>query len=129
MRCRKNDYLFADYGAAALWAGDMYECELCKARVVVGIAREPVAYEPFDTSRANFSLTRAVASWSEDRIERHVERMTDHLDRVFLSGQISQKQYDDGVRELDAWARAKSGQLRARADSFSAPRGDNGGLL
>ena len=42
MRCQKNDYLFADYGDAAVWAGDMYECENCKQQVVVGVARQPV---------------------------------------------------------------------------------------
>ena len=43
MRCRKNDYLFADYHNSAIWAGDMYECESCKQQVVVGVGRRPVA--------------------------------------------------------------------------------------
>ena len=43
MRCKKNDYLFSDYDAAAVWAGDMYECEGCKAQVVVGVGRAPWA--------------------------------------------------------------------------------------
>jgi hypothetical protein len=45
MRCRKNGYFFKDYQGAAIWAGDMYQCESCTARVVVGVAREPVALE------------------------------------------------------------------------------------
>ena len=53
MRCRKNDYLFADYDNTAIWAGDMYECESCKRQVVVGVGREPVAvaYESEDHFR------------------------------------------------------------------------------
>lgn len=43
MRCRKNGYFFKDYQDAAVWSGDMYECERCKAQVVVGVGREPVA--------------------------------------------------------------------------------------
>jgi hypothetical protein len=59
MRCRKNEYLFTDYGAAAIWSGDMYECEGCKARVVVGVGREPVAHEnERRVMWANFELTR-----------------------------------------------------------------------
>jgi hypothetical protein len=42
MRCKKNDYFFKDYEGAAVWAGDRYECERCKASVVVGVGLEPV---------------------------------------------------------------------------------------
>jgi hypothetical protein len=42
MRCRKNGYFFKDYQGAAIWSGDMYACESCKAQVVVGVGREPV---------------------------------------------------------------------------------------
>ena len=63
MRCRKNGYFFKDYEGAAIWSGDMYACEGCKAQVVVGVGREPVAYEnePAFERRvawANFELTR-----------------------------------------------------------------------
>jgi hypothetical protein len=63
MRCRKNEYLFTDYGGAAIWSGDMYACESCKAQVVIGVGREPVAHEnePAFARRimwANFELTR-----------------------------------------------------------------------
>ena len=63
MRCRRNDYLFADYDGAAIWAGDMYECEDCKARIVVGVAREPVAYKGevrYQQCIPRFELTREV---------------------------------------------------------------------
>lgn len=43
MLCRKNDYFFADYGAVAIWSGDMFQCESCGNRIVVGVGREPVA--------------------------------------------------------------------------------------
>jgi hypothetical protein len=63
MRCKKNDYFFKDYEGAAIWAGDRYECERCKASVVVGVGREPVEFagEPaFERAaqRIGFELTR-----------------------------------------------------------------------
>ena len=39
-----------------------------------------------------------------EQIERRVERTMDHLDRVFLNGDITQKNYDLAVADLDAWA-------------------------
>lgn len=45
MQCKKNDYLFSDAEPACfVWAGDMFECQDCKAQVVVGFAAEPVAW-------------------------------------------------------------------------------------
>jgi hypothetical protein len=41
---------------------------------------------------------------TEDQIERRVEKMTDSLDRQFLAGHISQKDYDHAMRELGQWA-------------------------
>jgi hypothetical protein len=63
MRCRKNGYFFKDYQAAAIWSGDLFECEGCKARIVVGVGREPVveSYEEgFDraASHSEFELRR-----------------------------------------------------------------------
>jgi hypothetical protein len=45
MRCRKNDYMFFDYGKAAIWSGDKYQCEACRAEVVVGFGIEPLALD------------------------------------------------------------------------------------
>ena len=44
---------------------------------------------------------------TEDQIERRVERFIDHLDRVFLAGEISQDDYDKAIRDVAAWAEAK----------------------
>jgi cob(I)alamin adenosyltransferase len=44
---------------------------------------------------------------TEDQIERRVEKMMDHLDRVFLAGGMSQDSYDQAVRSLDQWAERK----------------------
>lgn len=44
---------------------------------------------------------------TEEQIERRVEKMVDHLDRVFLAGGMSQGDYDKAMRELDQWASAK----------------------
>lgn len=63
MRCRKNGYFFMDYGRAAVWSGDLYQCEGCQARVITGVGRDPVieSFEPEFariTSRAEVELTR-----------------------------------------------------------------------
>lgn len=75
MRCRKNGYFFKDYQAAAIWSGDMFECESCKARIVVGVGREPVALdnEPQFERAANwcgFELTREGVDALESRAAR-----------------------------------------------------------
>jgi predicted RNA-binding protein associated with RNAse of E/G family len=44
---------------------------------------------------------------TEEAIERRVERMMDHLDRVLMSGQITQDNYDKAVQELNQWAEAQ----------------------
>lgn len=41
---------------------------------------------------------------TEEEIERHVERMMDHTDKQFMKDLIPEKQYEQAVRELDAWA-------------------------
>ena len=41
---------------------------------------------------------------TEDWIERRVERMMDHLDRVYLNGDMMQDDYDKAVRDLDEWS-------------------------
>lgn len=41
---------------------------------------------------------------TEDQIERRVERMMNHLDRVFLNGDISQSDYNKAVKDLSHWA-------------------------
>ena len=64
MRCKKNDYCFTEYEAAAVWAGDMYECPACKAQIVVGAGSQPVAesHEPqfaAAQARSRLELRRA----------------------------------------------------------------------
>jgi hypothetical protein len=41
---------------------------------------------------------------TEAEIEREVERKMDSLDRLLLSGEISQEHYGREVRALDMWA-------------------------
>ena len=60
MRPKKNDYIFiegmpavdearpgkdhpADWKPYKLWAGDLYECEGCKAQIITGYAKHPIA--------------------------------------------------------------------------------------
>jgi hypothetical protein len=38
-----------------------------------------------------------------DQIERKVARMIDHLDRLFMAGQIDQKTYDSAMTDLRQW--------------------------
>ena len=44
---------------------------------------------------------------TEAQIEARVERMTDHLDRLLISGDMSQDAYDKAIRDLDEWAETK----------------------
>ena len=41
---------------------------------------------------------------TEDQIEARVEKMIDHLDRVFMSGGMTQKNYDLAMLNLHYWA-------------------------
>ena len=44
---------------------------------------------------------------TEDQIERRVEKMVDHLDRLYLASEMTRDDYDKAVRDLDDWANAK----------------------
>ena len=56
---------------------------------------------------------------TEDEIERRVEKMTDHLDRIFMSGAITQEDYDKASRDLTAWALAKLAEEKGNTDVVS----------
>ena len=56
---------------------------------------------------------------TEDEIERRVEKMTDHLDRIFMSGAITQEDYDKASRDLTAWALAKLEEDKGKTDVVS----------
>lgn len=42
---------------------------------------------------------------TEDQIERRVERMTDSLDRRYLTSSMTADEYNAECRRIDAWAR------------------------
>jgi hypothetical protein len=42
---------------------------------------------------------------TEDQIERQVERMTDSVDRRYLTSDMTAEQYAAECRRIDAWAR------------------------
>ena len=44
---------------------------------------------------------------TEEQIELAVERAMDRLDRQLMAGIIDQDQYDEAVRDLDAWAESR----------------------
>lgn len=46
-------------------------------------------------------------SLTEDTIELRVERHTDHVDRLFLTGAIDQTTYDKCIREINERAEAQ----------------------
>lgn len=50
----------------------------------------------------SISLTKQPLT--EEQIEWHVERAIDRLDRQFLSGTITQQEYDHEVMIVDKWA-------------------------
>jgi hypothetical protein len=41
---------------------------------------------------------------TEDQIERKVQYATDRLDRRFMTGKLSQAEYDHEIMVLDKWA-------------------------
>jgi hypothetical protein len=51
---------------------------------------------------------------TEDQIERRVERMMDALDAQLMSGALTQREYDNNVRDLDAWAEAKFAERKGK---------------
>ena len=53
-------------------------------------------------------LGRSMNMLTEEQIERRVERHIDHLDRMFMDGQINRDTYDKAMRDLHEWAEAKS---------------------
>jgi cytochrome c peroxidase len=44
---------------------------------------------------------------TEEQIERRVERMMDALDAQLMNSALTQSEYDNNVRDLNAWAEAK----------------------
>lgn len=42
--------------------------------------------------------------YTEDQIEREVERATDRYDARLMSGRFTQAEYDAAMRDLAAWA-------------------------
>lgn len=42
--------------------------------------------------------------WTEDELERAVERKVDALDKQFLNSPMSQREYDEAMRSIDNWA-------------------------
>lgn len=56
---------------------------------------------------------------TEDQIERKVKRYIDHLDRVFLNGDMMQDNYDKAVREIEEWAAQKHHERRLSNERFT----------
>lgn len=50
----------------------------------------------------------------EQQIENRIERMMDHLDRMFLKDCITERQYNQAVDELNKWAEAKYSELYSK---------------
>jgi hypothetical protein len=48
---------------------------------------------------------------NEQQIEDRVERMMENLDRLFLRGAITEKQYNSSIADLNNWAEAKYNEL------------------
>ena len=51
---------------------------------------------------------------TEDQIERAVEREMNMLDRLLMSNAMTQKQYDQEVKDLDYWAKEEYKYTRNR---------------
>jgi hypothetical protein len=44
---------------------------------------------------------------SEEDITRKRQRFVDHMDRILAAGQMTQDNYEKGLREIAQWAEAK----------------------
>lgn len=53
---------------------------------------------------------------TEQEIETRVERMINHLDRMYMSNAITKRQYAQAMEELNKWAEGKYAEL-ARKDN------------
>lgn len=56
---------------------------------------------------------------TEDQIERKVERYIDHLDRIFMSGRMTQEDYDKGILEIQEWAANAHHERRLSNERFT----------
>ena len=41
---------------------------------------------------------------TEDQIERHVEKMTDRLDKIYMNGEIDEEKYKEELNAIDNWS-------------------------
>jgi hypothetical protein len=57
---------------------------------------------------------------TEEEIERRVEKMTDHLDRLLMTGAKTQRDYDKDMASLNLWAEA---QYKARERAYLKAKG------
>jgi hypothetical protein len=63
-----------------------------------------------------------VKTLTEDQIETKVERFIDHIDRIFLAGQISQEDYNKAARDIEAWADRKRAEAEEIHEQASLKR-------
>ena len=49
---------------------------------------------------------------TEEEIERRVERSMDMIDRKLMAGTMSQAEYDQAVKDLNAWAERQYSKRR-----------------
>lgn len=44
-----------------------------------------------------------MSAWTEEQIERRIEKQTDRLDHQFMSGLLTQQQYDSSIAAMRKW--------------------------
>jgi hypothetical protein len=54
-------------------------------------------------------------TYTEQMIESKVERMIDRLDHRYLNGELSDSQYHEEMRAIDAWAEMQYSQIEVAA--------------
>ena len=52
----------------------------------------------------------------ESRVEAHVERKIDSLDRRYLDGQLTRAEYEAAMRDIDLWAKATIADILSKAN-------------
>lgn len=49
---------------------------------------------------------------TEEQVERFVEIETNALDRAYMAGGMTDQEYDEAIKALDAWARRQMGRVQ-----------------
>lgn len=59
---------------------------------------------------------------TEDQIERRVSSTIDRIDARFMSGKLTQEEYDDRMRDIHRWAEAQYEAMARMPNHYASCR-------